>query len=174
MDINVCGNCGRNSDQDETFKHCSRCKIVVYCCRACQVQHWKNGHKQDCRAASEREEYVVKKQNKTVAAAEDPSNLFKPSKASDKPVLSSSGTGAPEELLLQVTTRVDEPGTPLSFGAPDDDCTICLDTLENPIRLHCGHWYCKECIERLRQSTTAQDSCPVCREPLPPGAEKAV
>ena len=45
--------------------------------------------------------------------------------------------------------------------------------MRNPIRLpSCGHWYCKECVEGLRQAASAKDVCPVCREPLPPGPEK--
>ena len=63
----------------------------------------------------------------------------------------------------------DETEPTLSFGK-DDICAICLDTMRNPIRLPaCGHWYCKECIEGLRRTISTQDSCPVCRVPLPPG-----
>ena len=72
----------------------------------------------------------------------------------------------------RVTARTDATGAPLSFGK-HDNCAICLDTMRSPIRLpSCGHWYCKECVEGLRQAASAQDSCPVCREPLPPGPRK--
>jgi hypothetical protein len=30
------------------FKKCSRCGAVRYCTRACQVAHWKAGHKREC------------------------------------------------------------------------------------------------------------------------------
>ena len=38
-------------------------------------------------------------------------------------------------------------------------------------QLPCGHEYCKSCIEELRQKGVDK-SCPVCREPLPPGPDK--
>ena len=169
----TCGNCGRSPDEGETFNRCSRCKVVPYCGRACQVHHWKNGHKQTCGAASEREEEdeTAKKQNKTkaVGAADELA------KTKDRPKPSSSSSEAAADRKPKSprkVTRVDAKGAPLSFGK-HDNCAICLDTMRNPIRLpSCGHWYCKECVEGLRQAASAQDVCPVCREPLPPGPEK--
>ena len=170
----ACGNCGISPEKGAPFNHCSRCKDVPYCSKACQVHHWKNGHKQTCEAASEQEEDTVTKQNKTVGAAvEEPSTT----KKKERPKPSSPGAAAAEEHAQKpkpprkVTARLDAKGASLSFGR-DDNCAICLDTLRTPIRLDCGHWHCKECIESLRQSASAPDSCPVCREPLPPGAEK--
>lgn len=32
--------------------HCERCKRVTYCNRQCQTQHWKHGHKNECRSVS--------------------------------------------------------------------------------------------------------------------------
>jgi len=32
----------------ENTKQCAKCKCVAYCSRACQVAHWKAGHKQAC------------------------------------------------------------------------------------------------------------------------------
>lgn len=66
------------------------------------------------------------------------------------------------------TPKVDAEGEELSFGS-DEDCSICLDSLQDPVKLPCGHWFCKECIQGLRQSDHVQDLCPKCREPLPPG-----
>ena len=74
----------------------------------------------------------------------------------------------------QVSTRLDTDtaeGKELSFGE-HEDCLICMDTLTNPIKLPCGHWFCKECIKGLRQAKSVQDLCPTCREPLPPGAHQ--
>ena len=34
------------------FKSCSRCKQVYYCSKECQLQHWKNGHKNVCKPAN--------------------------------------------------------------------------------------------------------------------------
>ena len=59
----------------------------------------------------------------------------------------------------------------MSFGE-NEDCAICTDKLVNPVKLFCGHWYCKECIEGVRDSKEVQDLCPVCRDPLPPGPDQ--
>ena len=37
-------------------------------------------------------------------------------------------------------------------------------------QLPCGHKFCKSCVEELRQKGVDQ-SCPLCRKPLPPGPE---
>ena len=38
-------------------------------------------------------------------------------------------------------------------------------------QLPCGHEYCKSCVEELRQKGVDK-SCPLCRNPLPPGPDK--
>ena len=110
MDRKTCGNCGRRSEEGEIFNHCSRCKVVAYCSKACQVHHWKNGHKQTCQDPRERGEDMMKKQNKTVdgggGASKRPGKPRKPKK------FSSSGRGAAVEELKpkpprQITARVD-------------------------------------------------------------------
>ena len=171
----TCGQCGIREEEGQTFNYCSRCKVVTYCSKACQKQHWRGGHKDTCQAASEREDTVKKAANKTVDEDEKPSKISGKNKP-HKP--SSSRGGAAEEEQKQkpssrrVTARTDATGAPLSFGK-HDNCAICLDTMRNPIRLpSCGHWYCKECVEGLRQAASAKDVCPVCREPLPPGPRK--
>jgi len=40
-----CANCG---DVAPTLRTCSRCKVVSYCSKECQVAHWKLGHKVAC------------------------------------------------------------------------------------------------------------------------------
>ncbi len=196
----ACGLCGQVPEEGQTFSHCARCKVVAYCSRACQVNHWKGGHKKECCAPPEPQE-PVKALTKALTkpkggAAEEPENsqpgvksvddeLSKPvsklpSKPSSTPGNNSSSAGGasaaaeeeqPEKLLRRALARVDAEGKQLSFGE-HDDCTICLDTLRHPIKLPCGHWFCKECIEGLRQAKSVQDLCPTCREPLPPGADK--
>ena len=39
------------------------------------------------------------------------------------------------------------------------DCVICLDKLENPKKLKCGHVFCNECIN---QHLKTKKNCPVC------------
>ena len=50
-------------------------------------------------------------------------------------------------------------------------CLICLEPPHDPIVLPCGHSFCTGCVAELRAKGVS-DSCPACRAPLPPGAEK--
>ena len=52
-----------------------------------------------------------------------------------------------------------------------DQCLICLEPPRNPTSLPCGHMFCTTCVEELRDKGVS-DVCPLCRAPLPPGAEK--
>jgi hypothetical protein len=47
----TCANCGvAEGPGGGTLKPCSRCKAAVYCGKACQAQHWKEGgHKATCK-----------------------------------------------------------------------------------------------------------------------------
>lgn len=50
---NKCDNCNKTLEElgKTKFECCSRCKLVYYCSRECQTEHWKvRGHKQACRA----------------------------------------------------------------------------------------------------------------------------
>ena len=69
----ACGSCGRAEDQGEKFFHCARCKVVSYCSKVCQVNHWKRGgHKQEC-APPEAQEPAKPASLKTKGgAAEEP------------------------------------------------------------------------------------------------------
>jgi hypothetical protein len=42
-----CANCG--SRKKGELKACARCKAFQYCSKKCQVEHWKDGHKVDCK-----------------------------------------------------------------------------------------------------------------------------
>ena len=57
-----CDNC---ADTACPLKSCSKCKLVKYCGKPCQRQHWKAGHNKRCLAPADRKPFV--------AAAEDAS-----------------------------------------------------------------------------------------------------
>jgi MYND finger/Sel1 repeat len=48
--------CGRKDNADTRFQSCSKCKSVKYCSRECQVEHWKNGHKSQCKTLEKSKE----------------------------------------------------------------------------------------------------------------------
>jgi len=50
-------------------------------------------------------------------------------------------------------------------------CAICLGSPERPVKLPCSHEFCRICVDDLR-SRGLKQLCPLCRMPLPPGAEK--
>ena len=70
-------------------------------------------------------------------------------KAEDEARAASAAAAAHEAVTKAKATA--ETGTranggDLNFGARDD-CAICLSAMSGPKKLHCGHWYCSECIE---------------------------
>jgi hypothetical protein len=54
--IKECSNCGTSGAK----LTCGQCKAAHYCSKACQKQHWKNGHKGGCIAAEKRRPKIEK------------------------------------------------------------------------------------------------------------------
>jgi hypothetical protein len=42
-----CANCHKKDSENQSFKQCSKCHMVSYCCRECQKSDWKK-HKKAC------------------------------------------------------------------------------------------------------------------------------
>jgi len=42
-------------------------------------------------------------------------------------------------------------------------CSICQEIFDEPIRLFCGHTFCKACIINFKKYT---ENCPICRKDL--------
>jgi SNF2 family DNA or RNA helicase len=61
----------------------------------------------------------------------------------------------------------------------DEECAICLETMENGVVTMCGHLFCKSCIEKHLALETSGSACPICRKvisaeqlvPLPKASE---
>ena len=44
------------------------------------------------------------------------------------------------------------------------ECSVCLETFDNPRTLHCLHSFCKKCLENfVKGKSKDQLNCPVCR-----------
>lgn len=73
--------------------------------------------------------------------------------------MAKSSSATPDELekkLQQILAVL------LSSG--DEECPICLDSLNQPVITHCAHLYCRPCIESVIQTDArACAKCPMCR-----------
>lgn len=43
-------------------------------------------------------------------------------------------------------------------------CSVCLGDLQNPLSLHCGHTFCRECLHNSFDKSEL-NQCPLCRSP---------
>ncbi|KAL1821822.1 hypothetical protein ACET3Z_016691 [Daucus carota] len=86
-------------------KFCSRCKTVRYCSGKCQIIHWRQGHKQECRPYS-----IVKKGNEEKFSCQKEFNQEEPRNYGDSYELDKS------QYAKQVETS---PGTYTDVGRSD-------------------------------------------------------
>uniref|UniRef100_A0AAR2L862 Helicase-like transcription factor n=1 Tax=Pygocentrus nattereri TaxID=42514 RepID=A0AAR2L862_PYGNA len=68
-------------------------------------------------------------------------------------------TVSPDELRERLLSKV---RLVLSSGS-DEECSVCLDSLRQPVITHCAHVFCKPCICEVIQSQTVRARCPLCR-----------
>jgi len=55
-----------------------------------------------------------------------------------------------------------------AFGTLADECSVCLELLEDAVQTACRHLFCKECIVALCESKGAEAGCPQCRASVSP------
>ncbi|EMP38013.1 Helicase-like transcription factor [Chelonia mydas] len=72
------------------------------------------------------------------------------------------GYSTPEELREKLVNKMK---LVLSSGS-DEECAICLDSLNLPVITHCAHVFCKPCICEVIQSEQPNAKCPLCRNEL--------
>ena len=117
------------------------CKVVHYCGKACQTQHWAL-HKKECQ--SKKSDKLQKDDVIYCTVTDQGTFVFRPEKEDKE-----------KDAFFALTHE-------------DQECSICLDPVnsESSIQLPCGHWYHRKCIKDLRAHSGSK-SCPNCRESLP-------
>uniref|UniRef100_A0A803SZ48 Helicase like transcription factor n=1 Tax=Anolis carolinensis TaxID=28377 RepID=A0A803SZ48_ANOCA len=71
-----------------------------------------------------------------------------------------TGNSTPEMLREKLIEKMK---LVLSSGL-DEECAICLDSLNFPVITHCAHVFCKPCICEVIQREKANAKCPLCRK----------
>ncbi|KAJ7426318.1 E3 ubiquitin-protein ligase TRIM39 [Pitangus sulphuratus] len=46
-------------------------------------------------------------------------------------------------------------------------CSLCRGLFQDPVSIHCGHSFCRGCIERRWEGSEGSFPCPLCRETAP-------
>ncbi|CAH2246897.1 helicase-like transcription factor isoform X1 [Pelobates cultripes] len=73
--------------------------------------------------------------------------------------VASTGDGTPEELREKLVNKMK---IVLSSGS-DEECAICLESLNMPVITYCAHVFCKPCICQVIHSEQPNAKCPLCR-----------
>ncbi|XP_064425392.1 ADP-ribose glycohydrolase OARD1-like isoform X2 [Latimeria chalumnae] len=51
----------------------------------------------------------------------------------------------------------------------DLQCIICLQSFQDPVKVHCGHTFCRACIQQcFQRENPNRRKCPTCKAQLPP------
>jgi len=103
---------------------------------------WKQGHKHKC------------------AKVEKPSAATAPAEAAVK-----EAAAAPHTAAAGAAAQDSGGG---ACTRHDDECAICLDALQQPQTMPCGHRFCRGCVAGMRQhGAAAAQVCPLCRGAMP-------
>ena len=192
-----CDQCGVEGAKS-AFKYCAACREAIYCSPECQRTHWKAGHKHKCVKQNKADTPAAPPPIPpppppiAVGAAVVISGIV------SQPLLNGSRgsvTGGPDPETGRWAVRCAVDGksrklkpanlaVPLGGGAQsggggggggtsaaaggEDECTICLDVLQQPQTLPCGHRFCRGCVAGMRERGVGTTQvCPLCRGPMP-------
>ncbi|XP_056420818.1 helicase-like transcription factor isoform X2 [Hyla sarda] len=74
----------------------------------------------------------------------------------------STVSSTPEEMRVKLVNKIK---LVLNSGS-DEECSICLDSLNIPVITHCAHVFCKLCICQVIHSEKPNAKCPLCRSEI--------
>ncbi|KAH1172101.1 hypothetical protein KIL84_007719 [Mauremys mutica] len=122
-------------------------------CRGCLAAHWSGvsawgSQCPECRAPCSRDRMIPDTRVKSLVL-----------KIRDLPceeTPTATGTASPEGMVKRLQEDV--------------TCSICLDILEDPVSIECGHNFCRGCLTAHWSGVSAWGSqCPECRAPCSRG-----
>ena len=71
-----------------------------------------------------------------------------------------------ENINLQLDGNYDEVLKKSLSKIEEQNCPICLDSIDIPTVTKCGHLFCSECIKNALEMSRNGKKCPCCREDL--------
>ena len=174
---NICANCmvyrWKQEEENKVTLRCTGCKIIYYCGRECQEEHWKKTHRQHCTALSQLNSHTHDKANckycilqtsagSNVTKANNPNyvcpvvNKWLISQSALELEFLSSVTSDPDDLLerlfltiqrlvlKRVVTRLADSDTPILGSLQSQGLKIYLERLQNPKKILVGFEFPKE------------------------------
>lgn len=48
----------------------------------------------------------------------------------------------------------------------DEECSICLDIIQNPVETPCNHFFCFNCLKEWQNVEDNTPRCPLCRKTI--------
>ncbi|CAL1540850.1 unnamed protein product [Lymnaea stagnalis] len=91
---------------------------------------------------------------KTLAKNKNPDAVLDDILHSDN-AISEGDKGDRQKLIAQLMAVLE--------SGSDEECSICLESLKEPIITSCAHVYCRKCIEHVIETNLNEARCPMCR-----------
>ena len=77
-------------------------------------------------------------------------------------------TGKPPSAARAAPPPPPTTAAPRSSGDGGVECAICIDALQQPQTMPCGHRFCRGCVASMREHGVGEAQvCPLCRGPMP-------